>query len=616
MDILKEIILELNKLEPEKLNNEILHKTKTSLIKKYAIKQLPTNIQLQRKYNELVEEWKIKENKALKFLLMKRKIRSLSWIVPIQVLTKPWPCPGKCIFCPDEERMPKSYISSEPWAQRALLNQFDPIKQVFNRLLSLQSSGHNTDKIEMIVLWWSFDAYDMDYKLDFIKKLYDACNIFEQVKKKLMVPENSPKSARFTIDLDRLDIKLSKSIKEAQKINETAPNRIIWLTIETRPDLVTENNVRFWRKLGVTRLEIWVQSVFNDVLEANKRGHTIEQVKQALHLVRKYWLKISVHMMPWLYKSNMEKDIESFKILFEDPYLQPDEIKFYPTSVIPNTELYNLWKEWKYEPIKIEQIKQIIEQVKQNYIPPYTRIKRLIRDIPAHEIASWSNVTNLRQLVVNEMKEKLSKDENLQKHYINRLFNWKNWLDIFDVDNFESIDDNIIEQINTSLKADKNVILKNKVDKLDTNYKEICLCTRCREIRNKKDDIKDVILVIRKYLSSVWEEYFISFETNDGYLIGFTRLLLPKSDFADWEWLGENTAIIRELHVYGLQEKIWKKWEKAQHKGFGTKLMKTAELLAKKNNYSKLSVISGVWVRWFYKKIWYKLEGTYMVKGL
>jgi elongator complex protein 3 len=152
MDYLEDIIQELSKLEEDKLTNETLHKIKTSLIKKYDVKELPTNIQLQKKYNELVANGKIKENKTLKFLLMKRKIRSLSGIVPIQVLTKPWPCPGKCIFCPDEERMPKSYISSEPGAQRALLNQFDPLKQVYNRLLSLQSGGHNTDKIEMIVL--------------------------------------------------------------------------------------------------------------------------------------------------------------------------------------------------------------------------------------------------------------------------------------------------------------------------------------------------------------------------------------------------------------------------------------------------------------------------------
>jgi len=632
LSFLDEIVIELSKLPEEKLNNEVLHKIKTTIIKKYKWEVLPTNIQLQKKYNELVKKGKIKENKALKFLLMKRKIRSLSGIVPIQVLTKPWPCPGKCIFCPDEERMPKSYISSEPWAQRAMLNQFDPLKQVYNRLLSLQSTGHNTDKIEMIVLGWSFDAYPMEYKIDFIKKLYDACNTFDDIKEQLDVPEHSPKSARFTIDLDKLDIKLSNSLEEAQKINETAKNRIIWLTIETRPDLVTEENVRFWRKLWVTRLEIWVQSVFDDVLEANKRWHTIEQVKKALHLVRKYWLKISVHMMPWLYKSSVEKDIESFRILFEDPYLQPDELKFYPTSVIPNTELYTLWKEGKYKPITINEIKYIVKTIKKKYIPPYTRIKRLIRDIPAHEIASWSNVTNLRQLIENEMKGELKEKSEENKKVLgkswnpvyDRLYVGKDGLEIIELDSLDKLwtDNGLMDNIGKTLNLEKNILVKEKEHCLE-EYDGICLCTRCREIRNYLNNHKisegkteTVVLVIRKYRSSVWEEYFISFENNRGYLIWFTRLLLPKDDFADWEWLGKDTAIIRELHVYGLQEKIWKKGEMTQHKWFGTKLMKMAEQIAKYNNYKKLSVISWVWVRWFYKKIWYNLEWTYMIKDL
>ena len=598
MDYLEEIINRLYKLPKEQLTNENLHKVKKWTIKELWIKIIPTNIQLQRKYQKLLKEWKIQEDRQIHFLLMKRKIRSLSGIVPIQVLTKPWPCPGKCIFCPNESIMPKSYISTEPGAMRALLNNFDPLKQTFNRLLSLQSTWHNTDKIEMIVLGGSFDAYDMEYKTNFIKQLYDACNIFPEIKSKIDTEVNNPKSARFTIDLEKLDIQLSSSIEEAQKINETAENRIIWLTIETRPDLVNEKNIQFWRKLGVTRIEIWIQSTFDDVLEANKRWHTMEQAKQALHLIRKYWIKISAHMMPWLYKSTIEKDIESFKILFEDPYLKPDELKFYPTSVIPNTELYQLYKKWEYTPITTEEIKKVIKEVKQNYIPPYTRIKRLIRDIPESEIVSWSTITNLRQLAENELKKELKIDKKLQKKYFHRLFENQEWLEIkvFDVKDFDNLKE---------IKLEKH-----------SNENLICLCTRCREIRNQKDENENIILVMRKYLSSVGEEYFISFENTDGYLIWFTRLLLPTNDFSNFEWLGEKTAIVRELHVYGLQEKIWKKWEKSQHKGFGTKLMKTAEKLSKENWFEKVSVISGVWVRWFYEKIWYKLEGTYMAKEI
>ena len=604
MNIHEKIIQKLAQLDENELTNEKPNEIKKEFAKKYKLKELPTNIQLQRAYKNLVEKDMIKENKKLQFLLMKRKIRSLSWIVPIQVLTKPWACPWKCIFCPNETIMPKSYISSEPWAMRALLNQFDPIKQTFNRILSLQNTGHNTDKIEMIVLWWTFDAYPYDYKVDFIKKLYDACNIFEDIKHKFQTSSSKPKSERFTIDLDKLDIKLSNSLEEAQKINETAPNRIIWLTIETRPDMVNDKNVQFWRKLWVTRIEMWVQTVFDDILSANKRGHTIEQVKKAIHTMRKYWLKISIHMMPWLYKSNVQKDIESFKVLFEDPYFKPDELKFYPTSVIPNTELYQLYKTWKYKPLTHDEIKKIIKEVKENYIPPYARIKRLIRDIPSSEIIAWSSITNLRQLVINELKKEIKKNNKLQEKYFMKLY--KNTI-IKEVDNLDNIN---IENINFD-----TLIFKQKETKLLQNKDMICLCTRCREIRNE-DKIWDIILVIRKYKSSVWAEYFISFEDNNWYLIGFTRLLLAFNNYVDFEGLWKNTAIIRELHVYGMQEKIWKKWEIAQHKGFWTKLMKIAEQISKQNWFTKLSVISWVWVRWFYKKIWYYLEWTYMVKNL
>ena len=604
--MLKEIILKLAELPEEQLTNEILHDVKKEVARNYNVKDLPTNIQLQKTYQQMVENWEIQASDKLKFLLMKRKIRSLSGIVPIQVLTKPWPCPWKCIFCPDEEKMPKSYISSEPWAQRALLNQFDPIKQTYNRLLSLQASWHTTDKIEMIVLGWSFDAYPMDYKIDFIKRLYDACNTFEEIKEQLKVPSDSPKSARFTIDLDKLDINLSNSLEEAQKINETAKNRIIWLTIETRPDLVNEKNVRFRRELWVTRIEIWIQSTFDNVLLANKRWHTIEDVKKALHLIRKYWLKISAHMMPWLYKSNLEKDIESFRILYSDPYLKPDELKFYPTSVIPNTELYELYKKWEYTPITDKEIETIIREVKKEIIPPYTRIKRLIRDIPSTEIVAWSNITNLRQLVMNDLKKEISSNPENQKLMKNRLF-WSN----------ELIKTYIIEDWDWLWNNEnwlKENLAENHIDNSPISL--VCLCTRCREIRNSNSQVNSkIILVIREYQSSVGNEYFISFETSDWYLIWFTRLLLPK-DFAEREWLWKNTAIIRELHVYGMQEKIWNKWKIAQHKWFGKKLMATAETIAKQNWYKKISVISWVWVRWFYQKIGYELEWTYMVKDL
>ena len=199
------------------------------------------------------------------------------------------------------------------------------------------------------------------------------------------------------------EIEYSSTLEEALKKNETAEHRIIGLTIETRPDLVSHRYCQSWRKFGVTRVEMGIQSTNDDVLELNKRGHNLEAIKQALHLLCKYGFKISVHLMPGLYGSNFEKDIQSFRDTFSDPWLKPDELKFYPTSVIPNTELYTLFKEGKYEPLTTEKISQIIKKTFKEIIPPYTRIKRLIRDIPATEIAAGSNVTNLSQLVHDEL---------------------------------------------------------------------------------------------------------------------------------------------------------------------------------------------------------------------
>ncbi len=622
MQYLTDIINKLYSLSSEELTEDTLHAVKKEICKNYDVKDLPSNIQLFQMYNQLLIQGKIDANDKIKWLVVKRKVRSLSGIVPIQVLTKPWTCPGKCIFCPDETIMPKSYISTEPGAMRALLNKFDPIKQVYNRLLSLQLTWHNTDKIEMIVLGGSWDAYTEDYKVEFTKALYDACNTFDKYKKTVKVDISNPRASRFTT-MEDFDVDFSSNIEEAQKINETASCRIIGFTIETRPDLVTEKNIRKRRELGVTRIEIWVQSLFDDVLDANKRWHNVETIKTAFHLMKKYGLKISAHIMFGLYKSSIKQDIETFVRLFQDPYLRPDELKVYPTSVIPNTELYKLYKKGEYTAITQKDIEYIITEIKQNIIPPYSRIKRLIRDIPATEIVAGSNVTNLRQIVVNKLKKSLLEDKKLQKNYQNRLYyhNQKLSVDYLDLIYFyEKLDfeqkNQFEEFIWKEIKEDFETLIIWKDINLGKNKNLICLCTRCREIRNRKRDKESLVLIIRKYISSVGEEYFVSLEDYKGYLYGFTRLLLPlPEEYVDCKWLGKNTAIIRELHVYGQLEKIWKSGRN-QHRWFGTQLMNIAELICKKKGYIYLSVISGIWVKKYYNKLGYWHSGSYVKKQL
>ncbi|MFZ2150688.1 MAG: radical SAM protein [Candidatus Absconditicoccaceae bacterium] len=617
-----ELVQQLIDTPKNKLGLELFVDYKRNFARKYKMKDLPSNIDILRSYREMIDKRYIKKNTELEQFLKKRKIRSASGIVAIQVLTKPFWCPGECIFCPNDPTMPKSYIKSEPGAMRALLNDFDPLKQVYNRLTSLTLAGHPTDKIEMIVLGGTRDVYPKKYKIDFIKGLYDAANTFAKLKiKSLESGMNDKNVQRFKYKLEGLDkIKYSKTLDESIKRNEKAGHRIIGLTIETRPEYVTDENCKLWREMGVTRIEIGLQSMYDDILIKNKRGHTVEHFRQAIHKLRQYAFKFSVHIMPGLYCSTYAKDLGTFKKIYSDIYVKPDEIKFYPTSVIPNTELYNLYKEGKYKPISTDYIKKLISQTFLEVIPPYTRIKRLIRDIPAPEIAAGSNITNLSQLAHAEIKLKLkSGNADVLEKFYGRLYP----------------DFKIIKKLNSLelknfIKGKKETLIVGKNPDLSIFRNFVSLDTRSREIRQKIQDTRlkqkteQVNLIIRKYESSVGLELFISFEDALGYLYGFARLLLPSNDnVIDWKGLGNNTSMIRELHVYGnvamLQGKNERMKEgnyKVQHKGFGKQLMELAEKISIVGGYKKLSVISGIGVREYYRKLGYRLEGTYMLKIL
>lgn len=619
----EELVLEILK-NASNIDIDILKNIKRTFAREYNMDTLPSNIQILRAYRSLLSKGEIKSDLNFEKLIKKRSIRSESGIVAVQVLTKPFRCPGQCIFCPNDPTMPKSYIKTEPGAMRALLNHFDPIAQVYNRLISLSLTWHKTDKIEMIVLWWTRDVYPDDYKISFIKSLYDACNSFSKllVDTEEVGDTNKTKNDRFKYIIQNQDkMIISKDIEEAIKINERSENRIIWLTLETRPEYVTDENCQFRRRLWVTRIEMWLQSMFDDVLEKNKRWHSVQDARMAVHKLRQYGFKISIHIMPWLYGSDMEKDFQTFEKLYSDVCFKPDEIKFYPTSVIPNTELYNLYIEWKYKPLETEDIKTLVKKTFLNVIPAYTRIKRLIRDIPATEIVAWSNITNLSQLMHDELKRDFQKfDKKELNEFYARLYP-----NLEITNNEKPITKN--EWFFSNLKDNeiRTLIIWSQPD-LDSIRNFVCLDTRSREIRNKLETEKfnseeKVNLVLRIYKSSVWVELFISFEDGLGYLYGFTRLLLPQQDqVVECEWLGKDTAMIRELHVYGNVETIkkseWENIEKVQHKWFWKQLMEIAENISRSNDYGRLSVISGVGVREYYEKIWYELEGTYLVKKI
>lgn len=340
---------------------------KKSYSKSYRI-DLPTNFSLQKAYAEMLNDgWGGDTN--IQRLIRKRKIRTLSGVSVITVLTKPYACPGKCVFCPSEPGMPKSYLSNEPGAMRAVLDDFHPRDQVKTRLESLKLQGHETEKIEMIVLGGTFSTYNRKYQTDYVKALFNACN---------------PTKA--------------KSLIKAQEINESAAHRIIGLSLETRPDHITKSEVRRMRMLGCTKVQIGIQHTDNKILTLNKRGETIEDSMRAIKLMKDAGLKIAAHLMPNLPGSNPDKDIQMLKTVFENENLRPDQIKIYPCVVTPYSELEIWHREGRYKSYSDETLIKILLEMKKN-IPEYVRIERLFRDIPGESIIGGSKKTNMRQLL-------------------------------------------------------------------------------------------------------------------------------------------------------------------------------------------------------------------------
>ncbi|HRY36482.1 MAG TPA: tRNA uridine(34) 5-carboxymethylaminomethyl modification radical SAM/GNAT enzyme Elp3 [Candidatus Magasanikbacteria bacterium] len=351
-------------------------------------KDIPKKSDLLAVYHELLQKNKIKKSVVLEKLLTKRAVRTLSGVSIITVLTKPYPCPGKCIYCPNEKAMPKSYISDEPAAARALQLHFDPYEQVVRRIESLQKNGHPTDKIELIVKGGTWNAYPLQYQYWFIVRCFQAAN----------------KSVKFI-----KPIKSIKSLKEKlileQKKNEKAKHRIIGLTLETRPDFINEKTVWEMREQGCTRVELGAQTIDDKVLKLIKRGHTAKAIKNAMRLLKLYGFKTDLHLMPQFPGSTPGKDLKMMKEVFDNQDYRPDMIKIYPCTVVKNSELYSWLKKGKYKPYSDKKLLETLIAFKTK-VPRYVRISRLIRDIPSHHIEAGNKMTNLRQVIQTEMAKR------------------------------------------------------------------------------------------------------------------------------------------------------------------------------------------------------------------
>jgi len=497
--------------------------------------RMPTKAEILALYRELVEEGVEPVNVLAERALRKLKTKSNSGIAVVSLLTKPFPCPGRCTYCPTEENMPKSYLSKEPAAARALMNDFDPYLQITNRLKALEMNGHPIDKIEMIVIGGTWSFYHPVYQEEFLIGCYRACNDY-----------GTGDDSRTEKYMDRLAYLLL-----LQDRNERAKSRIIGLSIETRPDYITDFEIERLRALGVTKAEIGVQHLDDDVLKLTKRDMKIERVKTATEKLRNAGFKMVYHMMPNLPGSTKERDIAMFGELFSGEDFQPDMLKIYPCMVLEHSELYETWKKGDFTVWSDEELIEVMRGAKK-FVPPYVRILRVYRDIPASYIKAGSTISNLRQVM----------DEDMKKN------GWH------------------------------------------------CHCIRCREIREGEVNADDFTLSRIEYRTKTGTELFLSWEnTKKRKLAAFTRLRLPDNNGNDAILpVLRGAALIRELHTYGRHTPIGGAGEQSQHVGFGRRLLAEVEHIAKDAGYTKLAVISGIGVREYYRKLGYRLEGTYMVK--
>ncbi len=514
----------------------------------------------------------IKPNKLFERFNIRNETRTTSGITQITVLTSPRPngqeftCEHNCYYCPNEPAhegnnytpQPRSYLFNEPAVRRANENKFDAAWQVWNRATGLELCGLPVDKVELYILGGTWGSYPVDYRIEFVRDLYYAANTYYNDKNNLR---------------ERL------SLEEEIEINISTTVRIIGLTMETRPDHVTADEIQLLRRMNCTRVQIGVQHLDYEILKKINRGCYYDDVKRAIYNLLNCGFKIEIHLMFDLPNSSLTKDKElidqlflmdtkSQEFNFADPNITFDEAKYYPFQSVD----WTVTKQWEdkgeYLHYSHEELIEVLMYAK-SHTPPSVRLARVIRDIPVSYVYAGNNVPNLRQLLEADMK-------------------------------------------------------KNNL---------VCKCIRCREVRTKKTDINNIIMNVRHYEASGGDEYFISIESPDKDIIyGFCRLRLSPNmgfilsggykysknsnkDINLFPFLN-NVAIVRELHVYGNMTPHKTQGEHYQHRGFGKMLLKEAERIAINNDYHKIAVISGVGVRKYYEKCGYKLNNNYMMKEL
>jgi len=570
------------------------------LIPKRAI--LPYFLQVKQNNDELWQSWNVTselEERFIRSVRMKPR-RTASGVATITVITRPHTCSSNCIYCPCDLRMPKSYLANEPACQRAELTFFDPYVQVAARLQALHQMGHSTDKVELIVLGGTWSDYPESYQYWFIKELFRALNDWPNspsyIQERLdwytsfglqnseealssFVAEQQAAVFDDTATYNQAFHKLYDTsqphqnawsqmqstydeLVEQQHVNETAAARVVGLVIETRPDTITPDNLRMFRQLGCTKIQIGIQSTRQEILDANQRQMSVAQIKRAFSLIRLYGFKIHSHLMVNLLGATPEADKQDFKTFVTDPGFLPDEIKLYPCALVSGTQLVQKYREGAWQPYtKDELVDVLVQDVLAT--PPYVRISRMIRDISATDILVGNKHTNLRQMVEQEL-------------------------------------------------AAKDVA---------SRVQEI----RFREINQQQVSAAELTLQDFVYTTAVSDEHFLQWVTADNKIAGFCRLSLPHWDkliagacdvTANELLVQPGQAMIRELHVYGQALSLGSEGMSAQHQGLGQKLLAKASSIAAEAGYTSLNVISSIGTRTYYRAQGFTDAGLYQQKAL
>ncbi|WP_181693445.1 tRNA uridine(34) 5-carboxymethylaminomethyl modification radical SAM/GNAT enzyme Elp3 [Natronomonas sp. LN261] len=507
------------------------------------------------KNTEVLDYAPEKHREELEPVLRRKPVRTASGVSPVAIMTSPHMCPhGKCLYCPggpaSEFSSSQSYTGHEPAAARGVQNDYDPYGQVTLRLHQLREIGHPVDKVELILMGGTMTARSHDYQEWFLKRALEAMNDYDPD-----APPTPSETESFKPDPETTEFRY---LEDVIAENETNGIRNIGTTFETKPDWCDPEQIDRMLRLGGTKVEVGVQTTYERINREMHRGHGIQASLDANRRLRNAGFKVGFHMMPGQPGMSKEMCLQDFRELFENTDWRPDYLKIYPTLVVRDTVTYDMWRNEEYDPLTNEEAADLVAEIK-SLIPRYTRLQRVQRDIPADFIDAGVWKSNLRQLARQRMDE----------------HGWS------------------------------------------------CECVRCREVGMNDEAPGEAELDTLSYEAAGGTEHFISIEDFEkDLLIGFCRLRFPGdspggTSHPSSESTGaelEDAALVRELHVYGGEVAVGdESGEDHQHKGYGRRLLGEAERMASEAGFGKLSVISGIGARQYYReKLGYYQDGPYV----